>query len=140
VLSVEFTVDGVPVSAQGASNPRTKQRLTTWRRDVSASARIAVASALPVTVDVAVTLIQFGRGPRRSLPDADNMSKPILDALQGIIFVNDHQIDDLHVLRRSLDEPFIVAGVSPVLAAAFTANRPFVYVRITDDVDRTVLP
>ncbi len=72
--------------------------------------------------------------------DTDNMIKPICDALVGLVYEDDGQIDDTEAHRRSLNGSFEVRGMSPVLAQGFVGGREFVYVRIEECLNPKVLP
>ena len=70
-----------------------------YAEQVAWLARAAMAGREPLDGLLAVTLTLIA--PHRgSLPDADAVPKAGLDALQGVVFGNDRQVDDLHVLRR----------------------------------------
>lgn len=58
------------------------------------------------------------------------MIKPIQDALNGIVYVDDSQITDPHGHLRDLNEHYKVAGMTPEQAKGFVANEPFVHIRI----------
>jgi crossover junction endodeoxyribonuclease RusA len=64
--------------------------------------------------------------------DADNIIKPIQDALVGVAFDDDSRVCDVRVLRRSLKSAFKLDGVTPILATAFDAAAEFVYVLVED--------
>jgi crossover junction endodeoxyribonuclease RusA len=132
-LPVEFIVDGVPVSAQSANKTRRAQ----WTGDVAARASAAWSGA-PVSMDVAVVITYYGRGGWAM--DLDNMSKPILDAMSGIVWVDDKQLVTLSANRRELGGAYVIEGISPVLALAFVLARPFLHVLVTDPPDMTMLP
>jgi crossover junction endodeoxyribonuclease RusA len=79
--------------------------------------------------DLAVTLVYFYRS---SPLDTDNMIKPILDAMKGIVFNDDCQVVDLHAGVRAMIGAYDldVDEVTDVLWLAFDAREPFVYVRV----------
>jgi hypothetical protein len=62
--------------------------------------------------------------------DNDNMVKPIQDALNGLIYVDDRQITDTVARKTSLDGSFKVRGMSSVLAVAFVGGVEFLHVVI----------
>ena len=71
--------------------------------------------------------------------DNDNMVKPIQDALIGLIYADDRQITDTRVRKTNRRGPFVVARLSPVLAAAFVPNKGFIYVRVEEAPDHMEL-
>jgi crossover junction endodeoxyribonuclease RusA len=133
VQIVEFTITGVPVSAQA----RASSARDTWRRNVQEAGRKAFGDEPLLSGDLGIKIRGFSDGYVR--PDLDNLTKPILDALQGVIYQNDHGFIDLDVKFRTLSEPITIYKVSSVLTAAFETGFPFVYVRVQNDVDRTVI-
>ena len=48
--------------------------------------------------------------------DLDNILKPILDAMKGLIYVDDEQITDLHYHKRVLNEELEARNLSSVLS------------------------
>lgn len=68
-------------------------------------------------------------------PDVDNIVKPVLDALRGLVYVDDSQVVDLIASMRSLTGNYR-APMSTILAQAFTtATSDFVYVHVDDSVE-----
>jgi crossover junction endodeoxyribonuclease RusA len=62
--------------------------------------------------------------------DVDNLTKPIQDALQGVVYRNDSQVSDTIGNRRRIDGSFVVRYMSMLLAAAFSDGRQFVHIRV----------
>lgn len=138
-LPVEFVVTGIPASAQ----TKNKQRLRDWRAEVRASATAAVTAGgggSPVTTRVKVIVTYYFRGSERTQLDRDNMAKPMMDAMQQVVYVNDRQnrTEELHLLE--LDGEYKVSGMSPILASGFIGNEPFVHVRVEPYAHTGVLP
>jgi crossover junction endodeoxyribonuclease RusA len=132
-LPVEFVVFGVPASSQSAN----KARKHSWVSAVKAAAQ-AQWTIPPVDVKVKVTITHYQRGG--TLPDVDNMAKPILDAITGTVWVDDRQVDSATPGRVDLDGMYRIAGLSMVLAEGFSRDEPFVHVRIEDFTDQEYLP
>lgn len=132
-LPVEFVVFGVPASAQSGN----KARKQAWMDDVRAAAQV-IWTDPPLDTKVKVTITHYQRGG--TLPDVDNMAKPILDAITGTIWVDDRQVDSATPGRVSLDGMYRIAGLSMVLAEGFSRDEPFVHVRIEDFTDQEYLP
>lgn len=133
MLPVEFIVGGPPISQQ----TKNRQRLRQWKDEV----RAAAAAALPKgfsPVNRAVLLkasFYFTGAPL----DTDNMVKPIQDALEGLIYVNDRLVTDVHACKRSLDGSFRVRGMSPILAQGFISGRDFLHIVIEEAPDPEVM-
>lgn len=92
----EFVVFGSPVSQQS----RRRQRVRDWMGLVAAAARAepAVEPSLrgrPARVEITY---YRGGGPF----DVDNMPKPVLDAIKGVILDDDGQVVDLFARKRTL--------------------------------------
>ena len=66
--------------------------------------------------------------------DLDNIIKPILDALSRYVFVDDAQVERLVVQRFLPDGAPELTDPSNVLKQAWQAERPVLYVRISDDL------
>jgi hypothetical protein len=62
--------------------------------------------------------------------DNDNMVKPIQDALNGLVYVDDRQITDTQLRKTDINGSFRVRGMSPVLAEGFVKGVEFLYIRI----------
>ena len=71
--------------------------------------------------------------------DVDNVSKPILDALKGLIFKDDAQVTDLTCRKRNLNDALTVRSDSRILIEALAYERPFVYLRIEESINREVV-
>ena len=72
--------------------------------------------------------------------DADNIVKPIQDALVGIVFEDDSVITDVEIRRRWRRTTFTLNAVSPVLAAGLALDGEFVYVELSDAPAQDGLP
>jgi hypothetical protein len=62
--------------------------------------------------------------------DNDNLVKPIQDALNDILYVDDTLITDTVVRKTALDGSFKVRRMSRVLADAFVEGEEFLHIRI----------
>lgn len=133
MLHLEFVVPGPPVSHQSQGS-----NLHVWRADVQAEARNRW-NAAPLTGTLKAIIINFHQGDKPSL-DVDNMSKPILDAMQTIVYEDDRQIRQCEITHARIDAPFVFAGASKVLVLAVQAGEQFVYVRVEDAVNPFPLP
>jgi hypothetical protein len=123
-----FIVDQVPVSLAGSA--RSKDR---WKQSVANSARMAIGIDTWATDQpLAVTIFYFPDGHMQG--DIDNIVKPILDAMIGIIYINDHQVERVWTQKFEFDRPMLVAeDPSITLASALEFDPPVLYVRIDDD-------
>ena len=130
-----------PVSALGPpiSNQVQGPNLTAWRTTVEGEAKRRWGARAVLTGNLKAILINFHVGDKPSV-DVDNMSKPILDVLQQIVYDDDRQIRQAEIAHVRIDAPFVIVGASKILVAALQAGSQFVYVRIEDPVDPFPLP
>ena len=68
--------------------------------------------------------------------DMDNIRKPIQDALQGIVYINDMQVTEGTDRCFDINGPFIARWWSVRLGLAFSDGRPFIHVEIWADPDQ----
>lgn len=136
-MHLEFVVLGPPISNQQSSS-QGKVNLSTWRAAVRAEAKSRWTRPL-LEEELKVVVINFYSDSRPSL-DLDNMSKPILDAMEGVVYRNDRQVMQIELAHRRIDTPHSIPRVAKVLVDSLQADQPFVYVRIEDPVEPFPLP
>jgi len=94
---LHFTVRGQPIpkARPVVANRRafTPSKTVAWEQQVAWAARELMRDQPPLTDDLTVQLVFYRKGKRRA--DIDNLSKSILDAMNGIIFNDDRQIVQL---------------------------------------------
>lgn len=98
---IAFTVPGKPIpkarprtvtNQRGTRMTYTPGKCKAFERDVAweaKRAKVRIHDGL-----VAMTLRFIGCGPQG---DADNLAKSILDGLNGIAYVDDRQVEELHI-------------------------------------------
>jgi hypothetical protein len=69
-----------------------------------------------------------------SPPDADNIVKPILDALVGLIYNDDEQVADVESHRRYLSEGIDATNLPLLLQHGVLKGEECVYVKIEDSL------
>jgi len=130
----EFVLPQRPISQQA----RRQARLREWKQLVAEHARLAVEEPRALATEpVALRLLYLYDDI--SL-DVDNILKPILDGLIGVLLQDDTVITDVEIRRRRRATAFTLNAVSPVLAAGLALGREFVYVALTDAPAQDVLP
>ena len=72
--------------------------------------------------------------------DVDNIPKPILDALKGLVFINDDQITDLICRKRDMSTELQVQYFSPALDEALDGSAPFVHIIVGNAPDQVMIP
>lgn len=132
-MHLEFVVPGPPVSNQSPG-----PNLNTWRATVEAEARKRWTNSV-LSSNLKVILINFHVGNQPSV-DIDNMSKPIFDAMQGIVYEDDRQIRQAEISHVPINAPLVFVDASMFVVMAVQAGNQFVYVRIEDAVDPFPLP
>ncbi len=71
--------------------------------------------------------------------DADNLPKPIIDALKGLVFLDDSQLTDLICRKRNLRSNLRVVNPSGVLDEGLRRSDDFLHIVITEAPDQEVL-
>lgn len=128
MLPFEFVVIGKPISHQ----TKDKKRLQTWKTLVHNTVKtLWKESPLGDYLRVIITHYYDADPTNESgVPDSDNIVKPVRDALNGLIYVDDYQITDFVSRRRSLNGSFRVKGMSRVLADAFCKGEEFLHIKV----------
>jgi len=121
---LEFCVPGEPVSAR----THDRSRLVAWRERIQgAAAANWPRGRKPINVAVELRITHYGE---RRVIDLDNMIKPIQDALEGIVYLNDRQVQEVTGSWRNIDGRYPLRFISPLVAAAFSQGREFVHIRV----------
>lgn len=129
----EFELSGPAISAQS----RNRDLLRDWKARVSAAALARWPTDRPLfTQALDAEISEFSRFPRR---DRDNLAKPILDAMQGVVFANDRQLRRILVEWCDIEGPYRIRHMSPVVAAAFVRGDEFVWIRLFPHQPRGML-
>lgn len=124
-MMIEFSVDGQPKPKQRpvfnsrTRSARTPESTKEWEALVGWSCRAAMGVLEPLEGNLAVTLVFRRRGKRRA--DFDNLCKAVLDAINGIAYVDDGQIVAAVVMVTYGNE---FPGVDIVVREGFTPNWP----------------
>jgi crossover junction endodeoxyribonuclease RusA len=126
MVHLEFVLPGPPVSYQ----TNDKANLKVWQRTVKAEAAKAWSKP-PLTGKLKFLLINFHEGDKPTMDD-DNRVKPIRDALNKFVYVDDRQIRYSETIHVPIDDPMKIRSASTSLLAAFSKGSEFLYVRIED--------
>jgi Holliday junction resolvase RusA-like endonuclease len=136
-MHLEFVLPGPPISNQ-QSTATGKANLAAWKAVVRGEAQKNWGNP-PLTGELKGVLINFYQGKKPSV-DLDNMSKPIFDSMEGIVYRKDRQIRQAQITHLKIGGAFSIAGVSKILVTALQTGSQFVYVRIEDPADPFPLP
>ncbi|NJO43466.1 MAG: RusA family crossover junction endodeoxyribonuclease [Cyanobacteria bacterium CRU_2_1] len=129
MLPIEFVVIGKPISHQ----TKDRKRLQTWKQKVREAAEACWATNPPLGGSLSVVITHYYDvvlGEESGVPDSDNIVKPVRDALNGVMYVDDYQITDFISRRRNLNASFRVKGMSTALAEGFCKGEEFLHIRI----------
>jgi hypothetical protein len=125
VVLAEFLVPRRPVSAQA----KRRKTLQTWKEFVRQQAAQAWQGKPSITAGpLQLTLVYLYDGPRA---DADNIIKPIQDALSGVIFSDDTLVTDVESHLRPLSTTFEAARLPQPLLAHLATKSEGVYLRLS---------
>ena len=123
-LPLEFIIFGDPVSQQ----TRRSGRLHSWIATVRDQVTEHWATEEESSKDFVIVTINYFHEDRNL--DIDNLPKPILDALKGIVFEDDSQVTDLICQKRDLSAEFSIPLGSQVLRHALGADGAFVRILV----------
>lgn len=122
----EFLITHRPVSLQ----TRSRRNLQSWKRVVATEARKHWGAHPPVdAADMHLTLVYLYDG---APIDADNIIKPIQDALVGPVLADDRLVIDVESHRRPIAGPFDLLRLPALLRQGLLARKECVYVRLRD--------
>ena len=123
-IPFELILEQAPVSSQ----TRRRQRFHEWQQDLERAARLVWDTEAPVAVPVSVTITYFFDD---TPVDVDNIPKPILDALKGLVFQDDSQVYDLLCRKRNRADNLRIEGPSQGLLAALDNSKQVLHIKVT---------
>ena len=74
----------------------------------------------------------------RSSLDVDNVPKPILDALNGLVYFDDSQVTDLLCRKRDLNAGLQLHSPSPSVLAMIGRSEQFLHIVVDDALSQEV--
>ncbi|MEM1279192.1 MAG: RusA family crossover junction endodeoxyribonuclease [Cyanobacteria bacterium P01_D01_bin.6] len=129
MLPFDFVIIGKPVPHRA----KDKKALKAWREHVAATAQYCWGDRPPLSDKLYVKITHFYDAPTSNPGhdlDGERIIKPILDALNGVIYQDDYQIAELDNRRRNLNGSFRVKGMSVALAEGFCKGEEFLHVKV----------
>lgn len=81
-----------------------------------------------MSCDLEVRISEFSEFATR---DRDNLAKPVLDAMQGVVYDNNRRVKRVDVEWCDIEGSYVVRRMSPVVARALSAGREFLWVRVS---------
>lgn len=117
-----IVVKGRPASVNASASTKLN-----WKNKVAAAASQVFSKPLEDT-DLRIEITFFHDGS----PDIDagNMSKPICDCLEGIVYHDDSQLMEHNARFRDLNRYFYIKGVELAVAIAIAEGEEFVAIKI----------
>lgn len=125
MLPFEFVIYRSPVSQQA----RRRELVRQWTQEVRNAAAGLWRGQPAVDGSLAVSITHLFD---RAELDVDNMPKPILDALKGLVYSDDAAVTDLTCRKRNLKDDPQISNASPILRQSLNSNAEFVHVLIDD--------
>ena len=133
-IPFEFVIDGLPVSQQA----RRRSRVRNWTRVVQGAAKQDWDTEPPFAGEVMVSITCFFEDA--SLFDLDNIPKPILDALKGLVYSDDKQVSDLLCRKRGLNEDLRIQNPSSLLLETLGHSQQFLHIAVANALSQEVSP
>lgn len=124
---LEFLIERRPLSLQA----KNRENLQQWKAFVSSEA--AKSWHLPLISEkyLHISIVYLcGDAP----PDVDNIVKPILDALVGLIYKDEEQVADVESHRRYLSHGIDATSLPSLLQQGVLKGEECVYVKIEDSL------
>lgn len=128
----EFFVEGVPVSLQNKG----RRSLREWKGLVRQRYEMHLLPGHWATESgVFVTIFYFPDA--RMEGDIDNIVKPILDAMNGTLYMDDRQVERVVVQKFEPGRMQTFINPTEVLASTLERERPIVYIRVDTEESLT---
>ncbi|WP_273565874.1 RusA family crossover junction endodeoxyribonuclease [Maribacter halichondriae] len=126
MLPFEFIVEGPPVSLQ----TKNRARLQAWKAKVNSAATNALTNgAVAITDEVTFKVTYYYEGDS---PDADNIIKPMQDALVGVVYLDDDQVVETSARKRNINGAYKIKGASPVIIEGFLNGVDFLHIKVEE--------
>jgi Holliday junction resolvase RusA-like endonuclease len=127
---------GASAHPRSESQRRKDSKLSTWRREVRAAIRQAIKEVVgprkyELHIDpMRVQIIWFTDNlAAKDAPDLDNITKPFLDELEGLVITEDRLFQEVHLRKVGLNHQF-EPEPGPVFEGKANSLAEFVYVRV----------
>lgn len=124
IVEYRVVIPGKPLSSHSKSFSKYQDKI---REIASGIAEIPLSYN-----DLTVKIDHFGKTPVR-VPDLDNLSKVILDALKGFLYSDDKQIKNLNCKTYDLNKPFELINEPLYIIDPLDELEEFVVVRVISE-------
>ncbi len=125
VTHFEFLIPQRPVSVQ----TKKRRNLQAWMDFVKNEAAKTWTGTILTNPGIKVTLVYIADD---SAPDADNIIKPIQDALIGLVYEDDSLVSDVDCHRRFMTDGIDLTFLPTILKRGAATGEECVYVKISD--------
>ena len=123
-IPFEIVIERTPLSQQ--ADPR---HLRAWRQEVQSVVGQVWDAEPPFVGEVMVAITYYFKG---GALDVDNMPKPILDALNGLVYADDRQITDLVCRKRDRNRDLQFENPSSVLVETLGRSEQFLHITVAN--------
>ena len=124
MFPIEFIFDGPPLSLQSTN----KVRKRNYRAMVASEAsKVLPAGFTPTTDEVEIIITYYYE---TQSGDVDNIIKPIQDALNGVIYIDDVQVVDTRSRRKDINGSYKIRRVSAKILEGFNRGNDFIHIKI----------
>ena len=106
-----------------------------WTQEVQNVAKPSWGTEHPFAGEAMVAITYFYKGA--SL-DVDNIPKPILDALKGLIYSDDSQVSDLLCRKRDLKGDLRIQNPSAILLQSLSSSEQFLHITVVHAMNQEV--
>lgn len=124
----EFIVEGPAVSLRAMK--RSTKRYQKWIRTVRSAASKEWPAGKKLTYDSGI-LVNITNYYTLAPPDVDNIIKPILDALETIVYADDQQVSKVTSEKVDLPHSSSVKNPSALLAAGLEKYSEVLHIVVT---------
>jgi Holliday junction resolvase RusA-like endonuclease len=132
-LPFDFIVEGVPATHDSGGREK-------WKLRVRDAARCLVSNEhQPLAMELSVAIVYFSESVTSK--DVDNIIKPILDALIGIVYRDDRIVSQVLARKTQMRPDRLISVSSRRLAEALERGlSDFVYIMIRLAPDHSMVP
>jgi len=123
MLRHEFVVVGRPVSRR--ASPRSKRR---YKQQIREAAR-GVFAGRPSSEPIALTVRYFHWGAQKI--DGDNLLSVIADALTGLAYDDDDQVETHHIDKINMTRSYRLMDPPEEVLDHLEGQREFVWIRVS---------
>ena len=132
-LPFDFIVEGVPATYDSGGRHKSKLRVK------DAAERLISDEFEPLAIELSVAIIYFSESTTSK--DIDNIIKPILDALNGVVYRDDRIVSQVLARKTQMRPDRLISISSRRLAEALEKGlSDFVYVLVGLAPDHSMVP